>query len=115
MNINAIREKCEHDPVFLANLCKSEKEEALIQFCENNNLHITRDEAADLLEGFKKAKEYDSSDEALSEDDLDIVSGGFAITANTVVLAGIGIYAAYKGGEKLGQWIGSKRCKWWGY
>ena len=115
MNINAIREKCEHDPVFLASLCESETEEALIQLCKNNNLNITLDEAVDLLKGFEKAKAYENSEEALSEDDLDAVSGGFAITTTTVVLAGIGMYAAYKAGKKLGEWVGSKRCKWFGY
>lgn len=115
MNINAIREKCEHDPVFLANLCESETEEELIQLCQKNNLDISRDEAADLLKGFEKAKAYENSEEALSEEDLDAVSGGLVISTTTIVLAGIGIYAAYDAGKKLGKWVGSKRCKWFGY
>ena len=115
MNITAIEERCAQDPAFLALLCESESVEKIMQVCDKYNLNITQDEASDLLTGFNKAKAYDNSEDELSEGDLDTVSGGFAITTTTIVLAGIGIYAAYKGGKKLGEWLGSKRCQWFGY
>ena len=111
MNIEAIKTKTEQDSDFLVKLCESETEDEIVQLCSSNNLAITLEEAKDLLTGFNKAKKAELSEEILSEDDLDKVAGGFAITATTIVLFAIGIYAAYSAGKKLGEWASKKRCK----
>lgn len=113
MSIYAIQEKAEKDSVFLAGLCESTTEDQIIRLCAENELEISREEAADLLKGFETAKNMQESEE-LSEDDLDNVAGGFALDFGTVVLIGVGLYLIYKGGKKVGEWLGKIRDKLFG-